>query len=308
MRVVVLGDMIYDCFIWADHLPRMGETVTGYANGFYSGGKGANQAVQAARLGAETYMLGKVGDDERGQFIIRSLKGCGVNTDSIVVDKNEATSTCCVHVDKNGNNAIIVAPMANEKVRQSELEAVKPLIQSADIFICQLQLNLDAVETGLRYAHEAGVTTVLNPAPAKEIPDSFYQLSDYFTPNETETEFYTKLYRSDMPLEEWYQKVAAFLHGKGTRNVVITLGEKGCLYSSEKETFIVPPFSIQAVDSTAAGDSFNAGFSVRIAAGASVREALRFGNACGALTAMKQGSMPSLPMLSDVEAFLKDHA
>ena len=305
VRVVVLGDLLYDCFVWADHLPRMGETVTGYANGFYSGGKGANQAVQAARLGAEVYMIGKVGADERGTFLIDSLKSSGVNTDYVIVDANEATGTDCVHIDRNGNNAIVVVPLANEHIRPDEIRGMASLIESADVFISQLQVNEEAIEAALTISHSAGVCTVLNPAPARRMPDSFFALADYLTPNETEAEFFTGCYQKDMDMQDWRLAAAERFREMGARRLVITLGANGALYSGD-ECFVAPPYSVKALDTTAAGDAFNAAFAIRLAQGADIHAALAYGNAAGALTASRMGSQPSMPNAQELESFIAE--
>jgi ribokinase len=181
----------------------VGETVTGYANGFYSGGKGANQAVQAARLGAETIKIGKVGADERGDFLIRSLKESGVSTDCVIVDKEIPTGTDCVHIARDGSNAIVVVPLANEHIHPEEIATMADVIRSADVFISQLQVNEEAIEAALTICHEAGVKTVLNPAPARKMPNAFFEMADYMTPNETECEFFTGLYQKDMEQAAW---------------------------------------------------------------------------------------------------------
>ena len=306
IRAVILGDILYDCFIWADHLPRRGETVTGYANGFYAGGKGANQAVQAARLHAETYMIGKVGDDERGVFLLNSMRSTGILTERVLVDPGVPTGTCCVHVDRAGNNAIIVAPMANDAVRPADIEAARGLIESADVFICQLQLHPDTIAAALTIARNAGVRTVFNPAPAKRIAPELFRLADYCTPNETEAEFFTGCYQADMPREEWLVAVTEKFLGLGAGNLIVTLGASGAWYAGTQGRFLVPPFPVDAVDSTAAGDSFNAAFALRLAQGASVRDAIAYGNAAGALTTSRMGSQPSMPTEEELRSFLAD--
>lgn len=303
-RIVVLGDLIYDCFIWADRLPRMGETVSGYASGFFSGGKGANQAVQAARLGAEVFLIGKVGDDERGAFLRAELEKDGVDVSHLMVSQEYSTATCCVHVDRNGNNAIIVAPMANEHITEAEIGACRELIESADVFMTQLQVNAEAVEAAVKIAAGAGVPVVLNPAPAREVPGELFKLADYVTPNETEAEFYTGIPAENGNLE----KMARRMQEMGVRNLVITLGGRGAFYSTGEECGTVPPFSIRPVDATAAGDSFNVAFACAIAEGKSLPEAIRMGNAAGALTATRQGSQVSLPTAGEVAAFIKSQS
>lgn len=306
VRVAVFGDLLYDCFIWAERLPRVGETVTGYRNGFYAGGKGGNQAVVTARLGACTAMLGKVGQDERGRFLLDRYRENGVNVDGVVVDPGADTGTCCVHIDRAGNNAIIVAPLANCRITQAEVEAMAPAIRGAQVLLCQLQVNLDAALRALNIAREAGVITLLNPAPACRVPDGLFALADYVTPNETEAEFFTGVYREGLALEDWCRRAARQMHHLGARRLIITLGDKGAWYSDGKEAWLQPPFAIQPVDSTAAGDAFNGALALLLAQGAPVRAAMVYASAAGAITASRAGSMPSLPTRAEVEQFLRD--
>lgn len=305
MRITVIGDLLYDHFIWAERLPRLGETVTGFKTGFYAGGKGGNQAVQAARLGAEVYMIGKVGKDDRGRFLIDSAKNEGIHTDFIFEDANEDTGTCTVDIDRQGNNMIIVAPLANEKITVEDVRSARELIESSDILLSQLQVNEEAITEALKIAKAAGVTTVLNPAPAREMPAEYYTLADYMTPNETEAEFFSGCYQADMSPEEWKEKVAEAFRSKGAQNLIVTLGAAGCLYSGAEGTFEVPPYRVTAVDTTAAGDSFNAAFCVGLASGKTVQEALQQANAAGALTASAYGSLPSMPTKEAVETLMK---
>lgn len=305
MRITVIGDLLYDHFIWAERLPRLGETVTGFKTGFYAGGKGGNQAVQAARLGAEVYMIGKVGKDDRGRFLIDSAKKEGIHTDYIFEDPNEDTGTCTVDIDRQGNNMIIVAPLANGKITVQDVQRAKGLIESSDILLSQLQVNEEAITQALKIAKAAGVTTVLNPAPAREMPAEYYTLADYLTPNETEAEFFTGCYQSEVPIDQWKQQVAEAFCSKGAKNLIVTLGAAGCLYSGTEGTFEVPPYQVKAVDTTAAGDAFNAAFCVGLASGKTVSEALRQANAAGALTASAYGSLPSMPTKEAVELLMK---
>lgn len=306
MKVAVLGDLLYDCFIWADRLPRMGETVSGYKNGFFSGGKGGNQAIQAARLGAEVYMIGKVGQDERGRFLIESLKKEGIHTEYVIVDPKEDTGTDCVHIDRQGHNAIIVAPLANDRITAEEIRKAEAVISGADVLLSQLQINEEAITEAFAIAHEKGVPIVFNPAPARDIPDSYYKLVDFVTPNETEAEFFTDCYQERMEPEEWKQAVMDSYRSKGVKNLILTLGERGALYSGEKGIEMVEPYPVQAVDSTAAGDAFNAAFCVSLASGKTIREAIRYANAAGAMTAAEYGSQPSMPKREALENFIKE--
>ena len=305
--IAVFGDLLYDCFIWSDRLPRVGETVTGYASGFFASGKGGNQAATCVRLGAQVYMLGKVGQDERGRLLLDTMLENGVNVDGVVVSSEHPTGTDCVLVARDGKNAIVVAPNANATVTAAEVEGMRPYFEAAESALFQLQINTDAVEAAMRLARECGCKVVLNPAPACEIPDRMFSLADYVTPNETEAEFFTGIHREGMDLAKWREVTAKALHERGVKALIITMGEHGAYYSGPEGAFMMPAFRIQPVDSTAAGDAFNGGFAVRIAGGAGVREAMRYASACGAITTMRRGSMPSLPNTEEVEQFLKEH-
>lgn len=305
--IAVFGDLLYDCFIWADRLPRQGETVTGYASGFFAGGKGGNQAVVCARLGARSLMLGKVGADSRGEFLLNAMRENGVDVSGVVVDPENPTGTDCVHVASSGHNAIIVAPLANVRVTSAEVDAMRPWFERAQVALFQLQVNADAVERAMALAKDCGAILVLNPAPACEVPNRMFELADYVTPNETEAEFFTGIYREGMALEDWRERAAEALHGRGARRVIITMGEHGAHYSGPDGAFMMPAFSIEAVDSTAAGDAFNGGLALKLAEGRELREAMRYASACGAIATTRRGSMPSLPTNAEAEAFLKRH-
>ena len=306
--IAVFGDLLYDCFIWSDRLPKVGETVTGYASGFFASGKGGNQAATCARLGAQVYMLGKVGADERGKILLDTMLENNVNVDGVVVSKEHPTGTDCVLVAKDGRNAIVVAPNANATVTAEEVEGMRPFFEKAGSALFQLQINADAVEHAMRLAKECGCKVVLNPAPACEIPDAMFALADFVTPNETEAEFFTGVSQADYPMEIWREKAAKAMHDRGVKALIITMGEHGAYFSGPEGAFMMPAFKISPVDSTAAGDAFNGGFAVRIAAGDDVRAAMRYGSACGAITTMRRGSMPSLPNAEEVEQFFIEHS
>jgi len=303
-RIAVAGDLLYDCFAWADRLPRMGETVTGYQNGFYQGGKGGNQAIAIARLGAEAWMLGKVGRDEWGDFLLSELRKNGVHTEDVIVSDQVHTGTCCVQVDSQGHNAIIVVPLANEQISDAEGDGFRARIAISDAVLCQLQLRPETVMQVLRAARQTDRLTVLNPAPAKPLPKGTFAMADYITPNETETEFYTGLSRESLPLTDWCEEAAKRLLGLGAKRVLLTLGEHGAYYQDRQQCFQVPAFQVDAVDSTAAGDAFNAAFTLRIAMGYAVRDAIVYADGAGALTASQRGSQPALPPAETIADFL----
>ncbi len=305
--IAIFGDLLYDCFIWSERLPRKGETVTGYASGFFASGKGGNQAAMCARLGAQSHMLGKVGADERGEFLLATMVENGVNVDGVIVSNEHSTGTDCVLVARDGHNAIVVAPNANDTVTQAEVDGMRAWFERARVALFQLQVNRDAVEYAMRHARQCGCKIVLNPAPACEVKDELLALADYITPNETEAEFFTGIYREGMSLSAWRKAAAEGMHRRGVKALIITMGEHGAYYSGPEGAFMMPAFSITPVDSTAAGDAFNGGLSVRLAMGDDIRSAMRYASACGALATMKRGSLPSLPTQSEVEQFLKEH-
>ena len=305
--IAVFGDLLYDCFIWSDRLPRVGETVTGYASGFFASGKGGNQAAVCAKIGAEVYMLGKVGADERGDFLLETMRGANVNVDGVIVDPVHPTGTDCVLVAKDGHNAIVVAPNANATVTAEEVEGMRSYFERAQVALFQLQINSDAVEHAMKLAKDCGCRVVLNPAPACEVPDSMFALADFVTPNETEAEFFTHIYQADYPMEIWREKAAQALHDRGAGTVIITMGEHGAYYSGPEGAFMMSAFRIDPVDSTAAGDAFNGGLAVSLAEGKPIREAMRIASACGAITTTRRGSLPSLPAAEELNEFLKNH-
>ena len=302
--IAIFGDLLYDCFIWSDRLPRVGETVTGYASGFFASGKGGNQAVVCAKLGAKALMLGKVGADERGEFLLDTMRENGVDVGGVLVDPENPTGTDCVLVADGGKNLIVVAPNANAHVAAAEVDAMRPAFGQAGSALFQLQVNADAVARAMALARDCGCAVILNPAPACPVPDEMLALADYVTPNETEAEFFTGIRREGMALGDWCDAAADALHARGVRKLIITLGEYGAYYSDGARRFTLPAFPVEAVDSTAAGDAFNGGLAVRLAAGDDIVDAMRYASACGAITATRRGSVPSLPDDAEVRAFL----
>lgn len=298
--IVILGDILYDCFVWADRLPRKGETVSGYDNGFFSGGKGANQAVQAAKLGAEVYMIGKVGNDDHGRFVLSELESQGVNTKYISIDMEVSTGTCCVHVDKCGNNAIIVAPMANDRILTAELDQARAIIERADVFISQLQLPPEVVQYALELAKNAGVKTIFDPAPAREIDDFLLSLPDYLTPNETEAEFYSGVKSENKSLDSWCREVIVALQQKGANKLILTLGSNGVYYDDKNIIISQQCLPAKTIDTTGAGDSFAAAFAFAIAQDADPETSVLFANAAASLATTKKGGQPAMPTYDEV--------
>lgn len=306
VKIVIFGSVNRDYIARASRLPKVGETVEGFGLSQAVGGKGANQAVQAAQLNAETYFVGCVGSDENGAVLKRSLGEKGVIVDYLNELEGQETGNCSIYVDTNGDNMLVYYPGTNKMIAQQHIDNAAGVIKSADILITQNEINQDAVIYGLKLGKNAGVRTLLNPAPALPLPNEVFALADYITPNETESEVYTGLLRSDFPFDEWKKRNAEWFLLRGVKGVCITLGEKGAYYRDAHMEISVPAYEIEPVDTTAAGDSFNAAFAYGISFGWDMEKTLRFANACGALTSMGMGAQPSIPDIGAVEAFIAE--
>lgn len=303
-RIVVLGSLVFDFVARADRLPRRGETVLASSFGMFTGGKGANQAVQAGRLGADTWMIGRVGDDFLGERLLDTLRKSGVHTDFVRKDALLPTGACCIHVDSEGDNAIIIAPNASSACDRADVDRAGELIRTADVFLLQLETNVDTVAYALESARGGSAIAILNPAPAREILPGMFKGVDYLTPNETEAEYFSGLPRGNQSLESWCAQSSEKLLGQGARNVFVTLGKHGVYVADATGGQMVSGFPVSAVDVTAAGDAFNGAFAVAIAEGMKRGHAIRFANAAGALCASRAGAQQSLCTRSELEEFL----
>lgn len=300
-KIIVIGSLVYDLVAKAERRPQKGESLLGTEFGMFPGGKGANQAVQCAKLGAEVWMVGRVGDDFFGESLIKNLKKEGVNIKYIVKDKTTTTAVGCIVIDKDGDNSIVMVPQANMKNKKSDIEKVKNILKNFDVLLLQLEIPLDVVVYSAKLAKKYNLKVILNPAPAKKIPDILIRTPDILTPNETEAEILTDTKINKL---EDAEIAARKLLKNGAKCVIITLGEKGALYCTEKETELISPFKVKAIDTTAAGDAFNGTLAVEIAKGKQIKEAIKIANAAGALSATKMGAQPSLPDKKELEKFL----
>lgn len=302
LKVVVLGSINYDCVAKAKRLPKKGETVKGTSFQTFIGGKGANQAVQLTLLGADVTFIGKIGNDQVGSHLKQSLQAKGVNVEYLKVDGSTNSGAANINIDQNGNNTLVYVPGANQRIRKQDIDAAVNKIKTADIFITQNEVNLNMIEYGLKVAKKYGVITILNPAPAVNLPQEILEYVDYITPNETETEEYTGILLEDS--SEALKSAANWFINRGVKHVVITLGEKGSYYYDTDDKLCLPAFKINAIDSTAAGDAFNGGFAYVIGSGGSIEEAMSMGSACGALAASCPGAQWSLPAYNKVVEFM----
>jgi ribokinase len=297
-HIVVLGSLNMDLVIRSPRIPAPGETIIGGEFMTIPGGKGANQAVAAARLGAQVSMIGRLGQDAFADQLLENLAAAGVNADHVRKDEGSASGVALIVVDDDGENSIVVASGANMRLTPDLVQDAAEMIAGADALVTQLEVPLPAVMRAAQIASQNGVRVVLNPAPARELPQELFGLVDVLVPNETETAILSGREGETLPELE---QAAAELLAQGVGWVVITLGKRGALLASQDQSAQhFEAFSIDPVDTTAAGDAFVAGLTAHLAAGHSMQEAVRWGNAAGALAAMRFGAQTSLPTRDEV--------
>jgi ribokinase len=303
-RVTVMGSFVADLAFRTPRLPNWGETVMGSAFRLGPGGKGSNQAVAAARLGAEVVFISKLGRDLFGELARRTYAEERIGTSFVFVTAEQETGGAAVIVDQaKGENAIVVVPGACFHLTCEEVDRARPAIEGSAIFITQLELPMPVVEHGLRLAGKLGVPTILNPAPAHTVPESVYPLCDYLTPNEAEA---AELSGRPVASVADAERAADALLARGARNVVVTLGAQGALVKNAELAEHVPAFDAgTVVETTGAGDAFNGGFAVGLAEGRDIIAATRFGCAVAGISVTRLGTAPSMPRRSEVEALLK---
>jgi ribokinase len=299
-RIVVVGSANTDMVIKTERIPRPGETVLGGEFILAAGGKGANQAVAAARLGASVTFVARVGEDIFGDQAIHNFEQEGIDTKYVFRDSGSPSGVALIIVDQKGENVISVAPGANGRLSQEDVEQARSAIVKAQALLLQLEVPLPTVRAAARVAFEAGVRVILNPAPAQELDIDLLRHVSVLTPNETETERLTGVRVSD---EQSALKAASMLHDAGVESVIITMGAEGSFISSGSTRCIVPSRKITAVDTTAAGDAFNGALACALSEGASLEAAVSLANFAGALAATRLGAQPSLPTREELAAF-----
>ena len=297
--ILVIGSMNADLVVRAPRFPQPGETISGEDLQIIPGGKGANQAVAAARQGAAVAMVGRVGNDSFGPGLINNLKQNDVDTSHVKVDPESATGTAIIVLDANGQNSIVLSPGGNGKVSPADLENVS--FPGHKLLLLQLEIPSEAVVSAAQRAKESGLRVLLNPAPARPLPDELISLPDFLLPNETELSLLTNQRVDDLASAE---KAAKTLLERGAQNVIVTLGANGALIINKELTKHIPAFKVDVIDTTAAGDAFIGGFASALLQNKPLEEAVRYGCACGALATTKFGAQPSLPTREEVERFI----
>jgi ribokinase len=304
MNIIVFGSINLDLVVTVPRLPIAGETLLGHNFFQVPGGKGANQAVALARLGIPTHMVGRVGADNFGRELINNLQTSGVQTNNIFVDETISSGVAAIAVDNRGENQIIVIPGANGRINQEDVERLSDLLPDSTALLLQLEIPMAAVIAAAKAAHQAGLQIILDPAPAQShVPDELYSLVDIMTPNEVEA---GQLVGFPVNDPDSAKEAAAILLQRGVKCAIVKLGAKGVFCATALESFFVPAFPIQVVDTVAAGDAFNGGLAAALYTGLSLHQAVVWGAAAGALAATKPGAQTSLPDKLRFEAFLKE--
>lgn len=301
-KICVVGASNLDLISYVPRLPKMGETLHGSKFHMGFGGKGANQAVMAAKLGGAVSMITKLGRDIFGENTLRNFKSFGIDSEHVLFTDEAFSGVAPIAVDSDGQNSIIIVTGANDLLTADEIYTARATIAASQVVVCQLEIPVEPTLAALRVAREEGVTTIFNPAPARpELPDELYRLSDIFCPNESETELLT-----GMPAGTMDEAVAAAqaLLEKGPSQVILTLGERGSLLVSGNETAHAPAEPVKALDSTGAGDAFVGSLAYFLAAGAPISEAMHRANRVAAVSVKASGTQSSFPSAKDLPSEL----
>ena len=296
-RIVVVGSTNTDMVVKARHLPVPGETILGGTFLMNPGGKGANQAVAVARLGGELTFVAKVGDDIFGRQTIEGFKSEGMDTSYIFTDREQPSGVALITVDDNAENCIVVAPGANGTLSKDDIDRAAQEIANAALLLVQLEVPLETVEYAVKIAAENGVKVVLNPAPACRLPESLFKHLYLLTPNETEAALLTGLEVTDL---ESAKKAARALHEKGVDTVIITMGSDGALVYQDEAFEVVEAMKVKAVDTTAAGDTFNGALAVALSEEMPMSQAVKFASQAAAISVTRMGAQASVPYRSEI--------
>ena len=303
--IVVLGGINMDLVTNADALPRPGETIKGYKFGMYPGGKGSNQAVSIGKLGGDVYMLGRVGDDTFGGTLKNSMTSSGVKIDYLKVSVGQSTGIALIMVDKKGENMITFVPGANGDVSPADIRDAKRGIESAKIFLAQLEVPYDSVFEAVDFAFKNNVIVIIDPAPVPDVefPKEFWEKVSIVTPNETEAEGLTKVGVRGV---EGARKAGEIFLSWGVDKAVVKLGAKGCVLVEKDNWKYIEPVKVDAVDSTAAGDVFAGALAFSLAKEDDMIKAVRFANYAGALSTTRYGAQPGAPTYDELMRFIED--
>lgn len=301
-KILVIGSSNTDMIIKLGTIPRPGETLLGGQFATAAGGKGANQAVAAVRTGGDVTFVAKIGKDMFGDRALSGFKADKINTRHILRDDKVPSGVALIFVAKSGENSIAVASGANERLSPADVRAAEKAFNGCKALVMQLETPIPTVLAAAQIARKKNIRVILNPAPAAKLPPSLLKLVDILTPNETEAELLTGVVVKD---EATARKAARILMGQGVKNVIITMGSKGAFLHNEKTSVMIGGFKAKAVDTTAAGDTFNGALAVALGEDLALEDAVRFANAAGSISVTRLGAQTSIPSRAEVEKLLK---
>lgn len=296
-KITVVGSSNLDMVINTPNFPKPGETIMGNEFNMFSGGKGANQAVTASRLGGDVSFVSKVGNDNFGDKAVNGFNEDNINSEYVFRDQKLASGVAFILINETGQNSIVVAPGANNSLSVEDIDASKPAIENTDIVLVQLEIQLKTVEHVLNVAHQLQKKIILNPAPPVRLKDDVYSKLFLITPNETEVFYLTGVEVTD---EKTASIAADFFLNKGVQNVVITLGDNGAFFKNNEEEFIVNAHKVEVKDTTGAGDIFNGALAVALAEGKHWKQILDFANKAASLGVGKLGAQSSIPFREEI--------
>jgi ribokinase len=300
--IVVVGSLNADLVVRTPRFPVPGETITGTGFAVFSGGKGANQAVAAARLGGRVAMIGRVGRDDQGRTLRSGLEAAGVDAEAVQGDEGAATGVAVITIDAAGQNEIVLAPGANARLTPADVERSRSLIQGASVLLLQLEVPLETVEAAARVARGAGVQVILDPAPARPEAAALLPLVDFVTPNENELRVLAGTLPGPTTADDATHLLRSLI-ARGARTAIAKLGPAGAVALRAEEHLVWPGYAVDAVDTTAAGDAWNGAFAVALAEGQGLHEAGAFANAAAAISVTRAGAQPSMATRDEVERF-----
>jgi ribokinase len=302
-RIVVIGSLNMDLVACAPRIPVVGETITGHTYFSEPGGKGANQAYAAAKLGGNVAMLGRVGDDDFGRQMKANLQHVGCDVSGLLAIPNCTSGIALIFVADDGHNSIIIVPGANDRFSPEDIGRSQEYLKGAALVLLQLENPLPTVLAAARAAKRAGARVILDPAPARPVPEELFELSDIITPNETEAAILAELAPSRLDSDQALD-IARRLQERKAKTVIVKLGDQGCLLVTSAGSHLLPAPAVKAVDTTAAGDQFNAGLAVALSEGLDLPSACRFANNAAALSVTRLGAQASAPTRAELGAFL----
>lgn len=306
-KIVVIGSLNMDLVGCAARIPVVGETITGHTFLSEPGGKGANQAYAAAKLGGRVAMLGRVGGDEFGLQMRANLERVNCDVSGLLIAPGVSSGIALIFVADTGQNSIVIVPGANDRFSAEDIDAGRDLLNGAAWVLLQLENPLSTVLAAARAAAQAGARVILDPAPARSLPDELFALADIITPNETEAAMLADLPPASLNPDQALG-IARKLRARGAKTVLVKLGEQGCLLVTPENSQLLPAPAVKAVDTTAAGDAFNAGLAVALSEGLDLPSACRFANAAAALSVTKLGAQASAPTRAELNDFIQKRA